>query len=109
MELPHADLAVVPPEKITQYLLNDAHPEGKTKAAFFRRLGFRPENPQILEAELLHLARMADMKEMPFAFGLKYVGTGLIDCPDGRQVEIVTVWALRFGQPPPYLVTAYPA
>jgi hypothetical protein len=109
VKLPFADLAIVPLEKITRYLLNDAHPEGKTKATFFRRFGFRPEEPHMLEAELLRVARAADMREVPFAYGLKYVGMGPIDCPDGRRVEIVTVWALRYGQTPPYFVTAYPA
>lgn len=109
MQLPYAAEAIVPLEKITQYLLNDAHPEGRSKAAFFRRLGFHPEEPQELKAALLRLAGETEMSESAFAFGLKYVGIGLMACPSGRRVQLVTVWVLRAGLPPPYFVTAYPA
>ena len=109
MQLPHADEAVVPIQKISGYLLNDTHPDGRGKAAFFRSLGFRPAEPGVLQAGLLRLARDAEMREAVSPFGLKYVGIGSLDCPDGRQVRVVTVWMLREGAPPPYFVTAYPA
>lgn len=96
-------------EKITDYLLSEIHPEGRGKAAFFRRLGFRKDEPYTLRWALLQLARQLSVDELEFPFGLKYVGVGPITCPDGRQVDIVTVWVLRDGRPPPYFVTAYPA
>jgi hypothetical protein len=58
---------------------------------------------------LLRMAVHVDMTESEISFGLKYVGTGPLVCPDGRSPRIVTVWMLRESQPPPYLVTAYPA
>jgi hypothetical protein len=109
MQLPYAESAVVPIEKITSYLLNDAHPEGGGKAAFFRHFGFRVEQPSVLQEELLRLSREVDVQESVFAYGLKYVGVGTINCPNGRRARITTVWVLRQGQPPPYFVTAYPA
>ena len=109
MRLPDADAAIVPLAKITDYLLNDAHPEGKSKAAYFRRFGFRPEEPHVMAAALLQLARETEMTESHFAFGIKYVGIGSLVCPDGRRVSVQSVWVLREGQPPPYFVTAYPA
>ena len=109
MQLPDAHGAVIALEKITEYLLSDVHPEGRGKAAFFRRNGFRREEPLALRSALLHLARHTDMSESVFAFGKKYVGSGELRCPDGRMVPVVTVWVLRGGQPPPYFVTAYPA
>jgi hypothetical protein len=108
MRLPHADAAVVPLEKITSYLLNDAHPEGRGKAAFFHRVGFRPEEPHVLQSALLRLAVNAEMIELQTAFGLKYVGSGELSCPDGRRPRVVTVWMLRAGLPPPHFVTAFP-
>jgi len=108
MQLPYADLAVVPLEKITLYLLNDEHPEGSGKAAFFRHFGFRVDQPQVLRSELLRLVREIDVRESQFAHGLKYVGMGMLACPNGRQARIITVWVMRQGQPPPYFVTAYP-
>lgn len=62
-----------------------------------------------MAAALIQLARDTDMTESPSAFGLKYVGVGLLVCPDGRRVSVRSVWVLREGQPPPYFVTAYPA
>ena len=109
MQLPYADRAVVPVRKITEYLLNEAHPQGRTKAAFFQRLGFRREQPDQLQRALLQLAQTSDMTETAFAFGRKYAGVGVITAPNGRRVRLVTVWVLRANQPPPVLVTAYPA
>ena len=108
MQLSHAEAAVISAEKITDYLLNDAHPEGRSKAAFFRRFGFRPEEPHVMVAALLRLAHETEMTESAFAFGLKYAGIGSLICPDGRQVSVRSVWVLREGRPPPYFVTAYP-
>ena len=108
MRLPHADEAVVPLKKITEYLLNDSHPEGSGKAAFFRRYGFRVDMPEVLRAALLRLAREIDVRESRITFGLKYVGVGVLDCPNGRRARVMTVWMLRSGLPPPYFVTAYP-
>jgi hypothetical protein len=109
MRLPYAELAVLPFEKVTGYLLNDAHPEGRSKAAFFQRVGFRTDEPHILRRALLDLAPVVDVEEIVFTFGRKYIGVGIIRTPSGREVAVVTVWVLRRGQPPPYFVTAYPA
>jgi hypothetical protein len=46
MKLPNAENAVVERGKITEHLLNAAHPENGGKAAFFEALGFHREAPQ---------------------------------------------------------------
>ena len=109
MDLPHRDQAVVPLQKVSGYLLNEDHPEGRGKATFFRRLGFRFDEPHVLRLALLRLAQDLKVTESSVHYGLKYVGVGMLDCPNGRRVRVQTVWMLRGGQPPPYLVTAYPA
>ena len=43
MKLPHANQAAVGREKITDYLLNPAHPDNGGKADFFKQLGFHRE------------------------------------------------------------------
>ena len=108
VRLPYADAAIVPPEKITLYLLNETHPDGRGKAAFFLHLGFKVDAHEMLQAALLRLVHSTEMTESAFAFGLKYVGIGLLICPDGRQVRVTSVWVLRGGRPPPYLVAAQP-
>ena len=109
MELPFANEAVVPEAKLTHYLLSPVHPEGRSKAAFFSRLGFEQARPEPLRQALLQLARTSDMTEIVFTFGRKYVGTGTLTSPNGTRVAVVTVWVLRGNLPPPMLVTAYPA
>jgi hypothetical protein len=109
MKLPFAEDALIETTKVTAYLLSPAHPQGRNKAAFFRRLGFRREHPEVLWQALRRLAPTIDVTETVFPFGIKYVGTGLLDSPSGRRVQVVTVWVMRDGLPPPILVTAYPA
>lgn len=109
MQLPYAEQAVVPLEKITGYLLNEAHPEGSGKAAFFRHVGFRVDQHGVLQAALLGLARTTEVQESTSPYGLEYVGVGVLNCPNGRRARILTVWVMRLGHPPPYFVTAYPA
>ena len=109
MKLPFSDQAIVPAPKITEYLLSESHPDGRAKAAFFRSFGFRRDSPGVLESALLLMARTADLTETKSGFGTKYAGKGVLQCPDGREAEVIVVWVLLDNQPPPRLVTAYPA
>jgi hypothetical protein len=43
-KLPNKDKAVLPPEKLRDYVLSSTHPVGKFKAAFFQSLGDTAEN-----------------------------------------------------------------
>jgi hypothetical protein len=109
MRLPFGEQAVVPEAKIVDYLLSETHPIGRGKSAFFARLGFRRDQPELLRRALARLALSADMEEVTFAFGRKYVGAGWLTGPTDARARVVTVWVLREGLPPPILVTAYPA
>ncbi len=53
MKLPHRDRAHVPMRKLTNYLLSPSHPVGRSKAPFFRGLGFNASDADALRAELL--------------------------------------------------------
>ena len=48
MKLPNASVARVDFEKLTEYLLSETHPIGRSKAAVFRRLGFSRDQPEVL-------------------------------------------------------------
>ncbi len=75
MNLPNADLAVVEHEKITQYLMNSAHPDNGGKAAFFSNLGFSERAWQTLASALLAIASSFPMtKSMESTHGIKYIG-----------------------------------
>lgn len=55
-ELPNRESAVVPEEKLTKYLLNEQHPEGGSKAVFFKRFRYTLANRTEFERVLLNLA-----------------------------------------------------
>jgi hypothetical protein len=52
MRIPNADRAVVATQKLTTYLLNVSHKRGAAKARLLLGLGYRPEAPDELEADL---------------------------------------------------------
>ncbi len=52
MLLPNADQAVVEKAKITEYLLSLDHPDGRSKAEFFARFGFRRQHWEVLAEAL---------------------------------------------------------
>ncbi|MFI5307497.1 MAG: DUF6883 domain-containing protein [Polyangiales bacterium] len=43
MKIPGAELAIVDPEKVRDYLLSPTHPVGKFKSVFFAALGYTEE------------------------------------------------------------------
>lgn len=107
--LRNGELAYVPPQKITSYLLSSSHPAGKGKAKFFRRCGYNEDDPARLEGDLLEIARTGRVEqEIETPYGTKYVVTGIVVAPTGRQVHLITVWNTETDDPRPRLVTAYP-
>ena len=51
MKLPARD-AIIPPDKLRDYLLSLTHPDGRTKAQYLRRLGYSQDTVVRLEADL---------------------------------------------------------
>jgi len=95
--------------KITDYLLNQNHSLGGSKAQFFLSFGFSSAQWQELAAALSeHAARTPAVETIPVAYGMKYLVRCGLQTPDGRNPCIVTVW-MKDSDAPPRLVTAYPA
>lgn len=91
--------------------MNLNHPAGKSKAKFFRRLGFNENNINRLKRVLLKLCREneVDTTDKKMAeIVIKYTIVGDILTPSGRKVTIKTIWALEKGKRKPHLVTAIP-
>jgi hypothetical protein len=108
MPLPNADQAIVPAEKLTNYLLSETHPVGKLKARFFRSLGYDERNVDLLREQLREIARSGVVSKFdPSPYGTKYIVDGQLISPTGGQALIRTVWVIEPGQPPRF-VTAYP-
>ncbi len=108
MKLPNFENAIVPPEKLRDYILSSAHPIGRFKSVFFRGLGYSAETYERLESDIRALlvaeAELAEANK----FGSKYLVRGSLSGPNGRSGLIVTVWIIISGEDAPRFVTAYP-
>ncbi len=105
----HAEVAVIPLQKLAGYLLAPEHPEGRGKAAFFARFGFSRERPEVLAAALRQHAVTHDVTAAePSPFGTRYVIEGQLRAPDGRAPRVRAVWFVAPDDPAPRFVTAYP-
>lgn len=108
MNLPRAGHARIDPGKIQQYLLSSSHPIGRSKARFFRRLGFAASRWQELrDALLLHARHGAATTAQAGPFGQKYLVRGILQGSRDRAA-VVSVWIVRTGTADPVFVTAYP-
>ena len=109
MQLPNCDNAYIPPAKLAEYLLSETHAVGKSKAKFFRTLGFNETNSGDLKHQLLAIAQTEPVtKVLSSPYGTKYVVDGLIKTPDGNSVQVRTVWIVEEDEDRPRFVTAYP-
>lgn len=109
MPIPNAQSAFIPPEKLTDYLLNVTHPVGGPKARWFISLGYRRDRPDQLGDDLLEIVRnSSDYLDEVTGFGVKYTVRGQLESPNGGRANVRSVWIAETGIPQPRLVTAYP-
>ena len=109
LNLPNAHLATVDREKITDYLLNPAHPDNGGKAKFFVELGFTAERWQDFAEALQRVAGSFPISErVESLHGVKYIVIGRIETPSGKSPSVLTVWIVDQGNDKPRLVSAYP-
>lgn len=110
MALPNAAQAYVEENKIRGYLLNDSHPQGRTKAVFFRAFGFTPAQWEELADALCAQGRQGSIvNTLSLPDSVQYAVEGDMVAPDGRTPRVRTVWETRPDDPRPRLITAYPA
>ena len=109
MPIPNADRAVVPIEKVTEYLLNPLHPVGGPKARWLYALGYRLESPEQLTNDLLTIVRQSDAFTVQANFfGVKYAVRGSLVTPSGRVARVLTIWMIKNDTSFPRLVSAFP-
>ena len=109
VRLPNSDNAYIPESKLTDYLLSDTHPVGRSKARFLNGAGFDATNVNILERELIAIAQLEEVREVTSsAYGTKYVVDGSVLSPNGRLIQLRTVWMIDRGLSEPRFVTGYP-
>lgn len=107
MYLPNADRAVIEERKITEYLLSLTHPDGESKARYFRGFGFRSDEWERFADALRNVGqnnRVTEARET--SYGIQYVIIGQMNTPDGRRPFVRTVWQIDHGTDSPRLITA---
>jgi hypothetical protein len=110
MYLPNRYQAYIPSAKLIDYLLSETHAVGRSKAKFFRLLGFEETTITLLEQGLLNIAQTELIAETVVSpHGSKYIIEGDLQAPIGSSVRIRTVWIIETGEDRARFVTAYPA
>jgi len=90
-------------------LLNERHPEGKSKAAFFLSLGFSAEDWELLSNSLVQSGSQGKTVEMETnRFGEKLVKVAEMIGPSGAKRLVRTVWFRNLDTASWRLVSAYP-
>lgn len=111
MKLPNRKNAIIPEGKLTHYLLSLTHEKGKSKAKFFRGIGFNDTNIEKLEMALLKIGKTGSVIKVDSTksnFTIKYVIYGFIDSPNGKRYKIKTVWGVKIETKIPRFITAIP-
>ncbi len=109
MYMPSRENAFVEDTKITGYLLNLEHPDGRSKASLFLKAGFRLDNIAEFKAFLLNHAQVHQVaKTEQTRFGTKYIIEGQVEGVDSFRFNLRTVWIITASSKQPKLITAYP-
>ena len=108
--LPNAELAWVPVEKMTEYLLNPFNPQAGSKPDDFAKMGYHNQNIEVLERDLISIAQnYPPIEERITAINTAtYRVEGYIATPQDGNRYMRTVWEIRPDAPRPRLVSAYP-
>ena len=107
MLLPSHFTIEISSQKLTGYLLNMEHPDGRSKAAFLLKNGFG--EPESLRLALLQLITNHPVTQQRHTiYGTKYVVDGLLISPQGKEVSVRTVWIVLQELSICTFVTAYP-
>jgi hypothetical protein len=106
--LPNIERAVIPEEKLRDYLLAPTFLVGRHKAAFFRALGYTQENWKAFESDLRGFLREEAREKENTKYGTKYEIQGQISGPTGRSARIITAWIVLREEDFPRFITAHP-
>jgi hypothetical protein len=95
--------------KITGYLLNENHPQGRSKALWFQSFGFSLNRWREFSDSIQTLLQKHKGKRIcKSTFGHRVVVWGFLEIPRGQKVQVTTVWQVERGILAPRLITAYP-
>lgn len=104
--MPKLDDPIIPPEKLTQYLLVK-RPRGD-KSDYLALAGFTGENPDDLMEALKKLAAEGEAVELETDnFGTRYRLEGVLTGPNGKELKVATIW-LRKADDRVHFITLVP-
>jgi len=106
--IPNYEKAIIDPVKLQDYVLSDAHPIGRFKAAIFRQMGYTRKSWERFAEDIhtQHLALDAELGEKT-KYGQKYIITGGIKGPSGKVIKLKSIWIILKGEDLPRLITIY--
>ena len=108
MRLPARD-AIIPPDKLRNYLLSVAHPDGRGKAEYLGRLGYSQDRAGQLDADLREqILSLEAQPGRPSPYGQKYEILGPLTGPNGNSGWVRTIWIVLTGETALRLVTLIP-
>jgi uncharacterized protein DUF6883 len=83
--------AKIPLEKITEYLLVPREWDDKSK--FLAQAGFLRDNPELLSRAIWKLAAAVDaVEDRTNEYGVFLRVEGELQGPNGRSLQVVTIW-----------------
>jgi hypothetical protein len=107
-QLPNITNAIFDDRKITDYLLNAAHPQNHGKANFFGLFGFALANWQDLKKSLLdHPNSHPVASRTSFSYGDLFEISCSLRTPDGRNPCVRSFWVIEPPSLNPKFITAY--
>lgn len=109
MIVPNAENAVVDIRKLTKYVLNQAHDDGKHKARLFKAaLNLTAKNAESLQIALLEAVKNVDcVAGKADRFGQRYTVDFLFKW-QGKSAIIRSAWIIEHNSDVPRLTTCYP-
>ena len=102
--------AIIPADKLRDYLLSTIHPDGRGKAQYLGRLGYSQDAFGRLDADLRE--QVLSLEAQPgraSRYGEKYEILGSLTGPNGNTAWVRTIWIVLTGETAPRLVTLIPA
>lgn len=108
MQLPNRTLAVIAPDKLTNYLLNLRHKRGGTKARLLAQFGYTVQDWRRLEADIRRGLETEVTLMRPTDYGMRYEIRMTLQTPCGEPLTVRTIWQIDAGTEVPRLITLYP-
>lgn len=103
------DKTYIDSRKLSDYLLNPAHPEGATKAQYLSEMGYNQENYHILESDLRNQHLNRDVQSGKVSnYGVKYEIIAPLIGPNGEKRLVRSVWMIRKNDTFARLITLIP-